>query len=985
MTAVSAQCVALLSSLDCSLPLPLLGGSAALPACLTNRTKLIGRVKCSAFDVRPPRLPHSQHVRRRGALLLRDTRRVWLSLAVMSLIPSSSSITPALTPVALPAPPTSHRWLKSHELLELLTNPLSYHLAYSLHPPPSPPPPGTLLLYNKSTCRRWRLDHRQWRMPERHVKLKVKGVERMNAIYAQQLGGHAGADAAGMCRRGYWLLDRKDVVLVHYVSKEGGEAAAVDGDVVKEEQAMDERKDEHDTEVNSAAAPHWLQHSHEQETKEPPPPPLFQPLSPALSSPHRTLSVQPPSDAFMSLSSGLLSPAFASSASPSSSGSAMQLPSLPSDDVLSSSPALLDVAPVWDYACGGSAVLLCCSNGHLFDPRALHCLFDQQAVRVHPVASGVYRVIAPSMPQQHTPETGRPLSVLLSLTDGRVSTPAVEFQYRPAALATTQSHPSFPLPTLIHSPPLPSRTSSLTHAPPSLSACSTPRQSSASPHSSRTALPAGRELLSSLLSLLVSMERHLLLSSAASTVSFLSTFTLEDIQRLVLSHPSDDLLEGMLLSILQSLAPTATHSSTSSGLHSPSYAATPTASSSVNASSSTSPTLHRLLTLSDAQGRQLIHLCAALGYLHLLAFLLDTGISIHTPTASTSALTPLHLAVMGGEEEVVRAVLAMGGEERRLDGLGRSAVELARRLDKQRLVAVFKQVEEEEERESGWKWEEVEADDEDDSSTATKPLEHSQRPFLSPSHTFVPPPLPLTPTASLSPLSSYLSVSTVPPPLVAASSAAPSSVLSDAGLSSSFSRLTLSDIGIDTSELSLHLQSLHPQPASFASFVSHTLTHVRSWLYRRHYAALTLQAAARGMIVRRRQKRLRESAVVIQQAVRRRKERREASSTATGAAASAGGRFHHLVQDMQERVRRKRQEMEREASGGADGLTAHGKDGAVHDGGSGDGMDVTGSRIGSPALGGYGGSDDAGVGVVESLLPFSPLADGSNSVSQHWT
>ena len=849
----------------------------------------------------------------------------------MSFTPTSHSHTPAAFAI-----PTSHRWLKSHELLSLLSNPASYNLAFSIHPPLLPPPSGSLLLYNKSTCRRWRLDHRQWRMPERHVKLKVKGVERMNAIYAQQ---HDGA----MCRRGYWLLDRKDVVLVHYVSKqsEGEEGVKAEVDEVKD-------------------APQWLQ-SHE-ERKEPPQHPLSPPLPP------HSLAVNA-SDSYMTLSSTLLSPSFHSAAA-----SSMQLPLLPADELLSpppssSSPVLFDVAPTWDYACGGGKLLLCCSCGHLFDPHSLHCLFDQQPADVHPVTTGVYRVIVPPLPSHQSSEAGRSISVSVVLTDGRVNTPAVEFEYRPTAATTTtataHSHPSFPLPTLTSSPPLPSRTFSLHQVPPSLSACSTPRLPSAG-HSSRVVLPAGRELLSSLLSLLMSIERHLLLSSAAANFSFLSTFTLEDIQRLVLSHPSDDLLEGMLLSILHSLVPS-THSAASSTLNSPSASSTPAFSF-----PPTSPTVLRLLTLSDTHGRQLVHLCSSLGYLHLLAFLLDAGVSIHTPTDTSAALTPLHLAVMGGEEEVVRAVLAMGGEEGRVDGQGRSAVELARQLGKQRLVDVFRQVQDEEAGESRWQWEEVEEDDDDDGPAGGSNVDHSLLQPLQLSTAFTAPSLmPPSPSlsSSLSPLASYLSVSTVTPPLMANGNGTPSPSV-DAAVSSSFSRLTLSDIGIDTSELSLHLQSLHPQPASFASFVSHTLTHVRSWLYRRHYAALTLQAAARGMLVRRRQKRLRESAVVIQQAVRRRKERqREGGAT--------GGRFHHLVQDMQERVRRKREEMERDVGGGSEVVV--GNVGGV----AGDEMD-TGSAVVSPSLQGYHGGGGR-VGAVEHLLPLSPMASSSDVVQQHWS
>ena len=902
------------------------------------------------------------------------------------------SFTPvSVTQTAVTAP-TSHRWLKSHELLSLLSSPASYNLAFSVHPPLLPPPPGTLLLYNKSTCRRWRLDHRQWRMPERHVKLKVRGVERMNAIYAQQ-------DDGAVCRRGYWLLDRKDVVLVHYVSKEAeAEGEGGVGEEVVKEEALDERKD---VDVIKDT-PQWLpQH---EETKEPPP--LLHPLSPHLHS--HGLSVNP-SDSFMSLSSTLLSPSFGSSPSAASS---MPLLPLPSDELLSpqtsaaSVPVVLDMAPGWDSVAGGVKLLLCCSYGHLFDPRTLHCIFGQQPARVQPITTGTYRVTVPPL-SQHQVEVGRAVAVSLVLTDGRVSTPAVEFEYRPTASVTSTtaaaapSHPSFPLPSLTQSPQLPSRTSSSSYAPPSLSACSTPRLSAAVGHPSRSMLPPGRELLSSLLSLLMSIERHLLLSSAAATCSFLSTFTLEDVQRLVQSHPSDDLLEGMLLSILHSLAPH-THSSASSTLHSPTGAATPTTSTSHHQQPppTTHPSLLKLLTLSDPQGRQLVHLCASLGYLHLLSSLLDLGVSVHSPMGSGAALTPLHLAVMGGEEEVVRAVLAMGGEEGRLDGLGRSAVELARQLDKQRLVAVFRQVQEEdEERESRWQWEEVE-DDEDDGSVGNVKFEsHQHFPHLLSNAFTQPATLPMSPTASLSPISSYLSVSTIPPPLIAASSAAPSSSLPDAALSSSFSRLTLSDIGIDTSELSLHLQSLHPQPASFASFVSHTLTHVRSWLYRRHYAALTLQAAARGMLVRRRQKRLRESAVVIQQAVRRRKERqREATNNHNNnSQPTTQHRFQHLVHDMQQRVRRKRQEMEREA---ADAANNHGGgtgelSGVGGSGGVGDGMDVSGSgmsRGDSPRLegfdgvgdGGIGGGGGAGVGAVGHLLPLSPMASSSDVLQQHW-
>ena len=368
----------------------------------------------------------------------------------------------------------------------------------------------------------------------------------------------------------------------------------------------------------------------------------------------------------------------------------------------------------------------------------------------------------------------------------------------------------------------------------------------------------------------------MLLSSSSAASSFQSTFSLEDIQQVVSSHPSDDLLEGLLLSILQSSFPS-------------------------SPSSATPSSFCKLLSHSDSRGRQLLHVCTALGFVHVVAFLLDASLHIDTP--DEAGRTPLHYAAQWGDEETVAAVLAFGADVELRDDAGKRPVDVAKELGRKRIVEVLEEVEEveeEERREPLYSWEE-EAEEEEDDVTAgsfaveekadvsgPRPVELRLSPASQPRST-------LPYTAALTPSHSFHSLSMPTSP----SNAAPLPSLDVA-----FARLTLSDMGINTT--ALHSSLVHPtSPSQFHSLVRDTQRQLRWWLYRRHYAALKLQAAARGMLVRRSMKRMRESAVVIQRVVRRRRER---------AKAMGSGRFQGVVEELQERVRRKREAMEERSS-----------------------------------------------------------------------
>ncbi|GAB4821011.1 hypothetical protein N2152v2_008057 [Parachlorella kessleri] len=109
--------------------------------------------------------------------------------------------------------------------------------------PPDRPPSGTLYLVDRNRCPRFRNDGHSWvkdsggkNTRERHVKLKVDGVEKINVYYAKQESGlQANADRGPLSRRCYWLLNpdqskgQAGLVLIHYLH-DTAQAAAVVGE-----------------------------------------------------------------------------------------------------------------------------------------------------------------------------------------------------------------------------------------------------------------------------------------------------------------------------------------------------------------------------------------------------------------------------------------------------------------------------------------------------------------------------------------------------------------------------------------------------------------------------------------------------------------------------------------------------------------------------------------------------------------------------------
>ena len=863
---------------------------------------------------------------------------------------------------------SSHRWLKSFELFAILSHPASYSLSFSPHPPLFSPQSGSLYLYDKRQCRRWRYDHHDWQTPERHVKLKLDGRQCINAIYSRS------RQEAGLTRRGYWLLDRSNVVLVHYLNVD---AAARQEGVKKETGQCDERKESEDERLQDDGSSGGAAS-----------------IAPMQLSPYTQPGSLRHSDA------AFLPSSFASALPPLRSSNSA-LPTLPSS-ASSTGPSLLELSPSWDHQCGGSKVIVCCSQAELFSPQSLCCLFGSHPVPVDVVMPGVYRAAAPSLPAHLLQQQQSTASVAVCLSDGKLRSSALTFQYRKGrehdaagSAGSERGGSALSLPWL-SSPPLSVRRtlsrqqssgSALTSPLRGGFGVSPPSWSSSGPlQSQRSSQQQQRRVfLSCLLSLLVAIERALLLSSSSS-LSLQSTFTLEELQQVVAAHPSDDLLEGLMMFVLQSALPSTAPSSSSTPTAATSSPRLTSTSSPLSASLSASKSLSQ----SDSGGCQLIHYATALDLVHVVALLLDAGCSLEA--ADEDGRTPLHWATQYGDEQTVAALLAFGADVDRKDRTGRRAVDIAREMGRGSIVSLFGRVEAveavEQEEEEGddshrlWQWED---DDEDEVELGQHLHAHDSDgergapPFLSQQplqlHDYAP--------QSVLPFTAALTPSSLP--LSTPSSPSHSAVLNPLSLSSgppqpveqAFAGLTLADIGINTEQL--HLASLTPNTPHFHAVVAETQRQLRAFLYRRHYAALKLQAAARGMLVRRSLKRLRESTVLIQQWTRRRRKEQRVR-----------GKFEGIVMQLRDKVRRKRelasrgddegagQEAEqatagdREREAGDDALSGADAAGAGSSALPGDG-DVSG--VSSPLLDPFDDGHDA------PLQPLSPIS--STSIEQH--
>lgn len=108
------------------------------------------------------------------------------------------------------------RWLRNEELLDILLFPNSHEISPQPCLLTGPPQSGDLFLFDKSITPKWRRDHHEWkkrkngRLNEHHETLKMNHEKVMTVCYAHS------AEDEGFHRRAYWLLQRKDIVLVHY-------------------------------------------------------------------------------------------------------------------------------------------------------------------------------------------------------------------------------------------------------------------------------------------------------------------------------------------------------------------------------------------------------------------------------------------------------------------------------------------------------------------------------------------------------------------------------------------------------------------------------------------------------------------------------------------------------------------------------------------------------------------------------------------------
>ncbi|KAJ8605315.1 hypothetical protein CTAYLR_002348 [Chrysophaeum taylorii] len=110
------------------------------------------------------------------------------------------------------------RWLLPEEVFDILTNHFALGCSVSMVPPECPPT-GSVFLYDRRKCKRFRRDGHNWvtrksagRIREDHVKLRVGGAQRVAAAHAHS------ADSPAFHRRTYHLLaEESEAVFLSFV------------------------------------------------------------------------------------------------------------------------------------------------------------------------------------------------------------------------------------------------------------------------------------------------------------------------------------------------------------------------------------------------------------------------------------------------------------------------------------------------------------------------------------------------------------------------------------------------------------------------------------------------------------------------------------------------------------------------------------------------------------------------------------------------
>ncbi|KAM2044314.1 hypothetical protein ACFX1T_008657 [Malus domestica] len=114
-----------------------------------------------------------------------------------------------------------HRWLRPHEICEVLRNPNGITISKK---PTTMPPSGSIFLFDKKVQRYFRKDGYRWKKAkdgkstkEAHERLKVGGVDTLHCYYAH------GEEDKNFQRRSYWMIDKylSHIVLVHYLDVKG--------------------------------------------------------------------------------------------------------------------------------------------------------------------------------------------------------------------------------------------------------------------------------------------------------------------------------------------------------------------------------------------------------------------------------------------------------------------------------------------------------------------------------------------------------------------------------------------------------------------------------------------------------------------------------------------------------------------------------------------------------------------------------------------
>ena len=107
------------------------------------------------------------------------------------------------------------RWWKTPEIHAILSRRDEFGLTVRLVALPHCPGSGDWFVVDKSILKQWRKDGHVYRtrkdgssVIEHHERLKVDGVDALNAVYSYS--------ESGLCRRAYSLLDAPNVILVHY-------------------------------------------------------------------------------------------------------------------------------------------------------------------------------------------------------------------------------------------------------------------------------------------------------------------------------------------------------------------------------------------------------------------------------------------------------------------------------------------------------------------------------------------------------------------------------------------------------------------------------------------------------------------------------------------------------------------------------------------------------------------------------------------------